>query len=47
MVVEGVVDTCALISVWVIDQFGEPSGKFVFAISMLYLVMMGLVLFWI
>ena len=37
-------DACSPISAWLVEQFGEPVGKFVFTISFLYVMMMGIAL---
>ena len=40
------IEGCSFISAWLADQFGESAGKFVFDISLLYVVMMGIALVW-
>ena len=39
-------DGCTILSAWLLGQFGEPAVKFVFTISILYIMMMSIALCW-
>ena len=41
-----IIDGCGMLSVWAVEQFGEPAWKFAFTISVHNAMMMGLKLFW-